>query len=81
MHVRSLDLNGVFPIRVNLLGMNVGGGGTGMLSDRLGLRFDLRYFRNISGGDAEQLEAPVTIAGDPVRVRYWTTSFGLVIKY
>jgi len=71
----------VFPVRVNLLGMNVGGGAVGFLSDRVGLRFDLRYFRNVRGVSDENRElAPTQIAGDPVRLRYWTLSIGVVIK-
>ena len=45
---------------MNLLGMNIGGGAVGMLSDRIGVRFDLRYFRNIKGVSAEDLDFPVT---------------------
>jgi hypothetical protein len=81
MHVRSLDLQGLVPIRLNLLGMNAGGGGVGMVTDRIGLRFDLRYFRSIQGVDPVELEVPITLLGNPVRLRYWTTTFGVVIKY
>ena len=31
-----------------------------MLSERIGVRFDFRYFRNIKGVSAEDLEFPVT---------------------
>ena len=52
--------------------MNVGGGAVGFLSDHVGVRFDLRYFRNIKGVSQEDLEDfPVTL-GEPVRLRYWT---------
>ncbi|MGH8637381.1 MAG: hypothetical protein ACREUZ_09640 [Burkholderiales bacterium] len=67
------------PTDLNLLGMNLGGGAVGFLSDRIGLRFDLRYFRKIQGADEDELEFPVGIP--PIRLRYWTTSFGVVIKY
>jgi hypothetical protein len=68
----------IAPILLNLLGMNVGGGAVGFVSDRVGLRFDLRFFRNIRG--VEPVGDPVSPLG-PVRIRYWTTSVGVVIKY
>ncbi len=80
LHVRSQDLNDVFPIRLNLPGMNLGGGGVGFVTDRVGLRFDLRYFRTLRGVDLKDL--PEAIATEPfIRVRYWTGSLGVVIKY
>ncbi|MGH9373757.1 MAG: hypothetical protein ACRD15_19730 [Vicinamibacterales bacterium] len=75
---RSTALN-VFPIDLNLLGMNLGGGAVGFLSDRVGLRFDLRYFRKVQGPDEDELEGPVAIG--PIRLRYWTGSLGVVIRY
>jgi hypothetical protein len=68
------------PVRINVLGMNVGGGAVGFVTDRVGLRFDLRYFRNVRGVSDENRELAPTIAGDPVRLRYWTLSLGVVIK-
>lgn len=79
MHAAADDQLQVSPFTINLLAMNIGGGAVGMLSERLGVRFDLRYFRNIKGVSAEDLEFPVT-AGESVRLRYWTLGFGLVIK-
>jgi hypothetical protein len=80
MHASEEDQLGVIRYRVNLLGMNAGGGAVGMLSDHVGVRFDLRYFRNIKGVSQDDLgDFPVT-AGEPVRLRYWTVAFGVVIK-
>lgn len=79
MHASADDTLQIFPYHQNLLGMNLGGGAVGMLSDRIGVRFDLRYFRNIKGVAAEDLEFPVT-GGERVRLRYWTLGFGVVIK-
>ena len=77
MHASEEDQLHVIPYRVNLLGMNLGGGAVGLVSDHVGVRFDLRYFRNIKG--VEDLDFPVT-GGQPVRLRYWTIAFGVVIK-
>lgn len=71
----------LFPVRVNLLGMNVGGGAVGYLTNRVGLRFDLRYFRNVRGLPDDNRDLAPTTAGAPVRIRYWTTAIGVVIKY
>lgn len=74
------DQLNILPIRLDLLGINAGGGAVGFLSDRVGVRFDLRYFRKIQGPDVESLEVPIT-AGEPIRLRYWTTSIGVVVRY
>jgi hypothetical protein len=79
IHVTSQDQLDNVPIRLNLLGMNIGGGGVGFLSDRVGLRFDLRYFRKVQGPDEEGLQPPVSFG--PIRLRYWTLSTGVVLKY
>jgi hypothetical protein len=79
MHVTSLDLGDIHPIRLNLLGMNAGGGAVGFVSDRVGLRFDLRYFRKVRAPDWTELDPAVSIG--PIQLRYWTTSIGVVFKY
>ena len=69
------------PVRVNLLAMNVGGGATGFITDRVGVRFDLRYFKNVRGvGDDHEL-APVSVTGESVRIHYWVGAIGVVFKY
>jgi hypothetical protein len=70
----------LFPARINVPGYNVGGGAVGFLSDRAGVRFDLRYLRTAPPGRAPTLEVP-TSDGERVRVRYWTGSIGVVFKY
>ena len=80
MHASEQDQLQVIRYRVNLLGMNVGGGAVGFVSDHVGLRFDLRYFRNIKGLSQEDLEDFPVTAGQPVRLRYWTLGFGVVFK-
>ena len=81
MHLTRRDITDLFPIRLNLLGMNAGGGAVGFVSDRVGLRFDLRYFRNIRGVPEEDLEVPITPRGEPIRLQYWTAAVGVVFKY
>jgi len=80
LHASAQDQLNLLPFRINLLGMNVGGGAVGFVSDRVGLRFDLRYFRNVQGPDIEDLDPPIS-SGLPVRLRYWTASIGVVFRY
>jgi hypothetical protein len=74
--------NDVFsPARANLPGYNVGGGAVGFLTDRVGLRFDLRYFRTLPPGveSAPLHETPDNL--ERVHLRYWTGTVGVVFKY
>ncbi len=65
----------IFPVNSSLLGYNVGGGAVGFITDRTGLRFDLRYFSSLSRTDQ------AGIAFGPVRLRYWSASTGIVFRY
>lgn len=70
------------PARANVPGYNVGGGAVGFLTDRAGLRFDLRFFRTLPPG-AEPVAGTIT-TNDGVsrlRIRYWTGTIGVVFKY
>jgi hypothetical protein len=78
VHAAAEDQFDVLAYRVNLWGVNLGGGAVGFLSDRVGVRFDLRYFQNISSVPDEDLS--VLTLGDPLRLRYWTASFGVVFR-
>ena len=72
---KSEDLNGVLQVDQTLLAFNVGGGAVGFLTERTGLRFDLRYFRHL-----KPLAQEGESFGD-VRLSYWTATIGVVLKY
>ena len=74
MHASQRTTSPVFPIDQNLLGYNVGGGAIGFINDHTGLRFDLRYYSSLSRTDE-------AVALGPVRLRYWTGTVGVVLKY
>lgn len=80
LNVYALDEANVFPTRGNLIGYNVGGGAVGFLSDRVGLRFDLRYFRTTPPGEQPSAET-LTTDGGRVHLHFWTGSVGVVFKY
>jgi hypothetical protein len=65
------------PLRRNLLGYNVGGGAVGLLTDRVGVRFDLRHFR-VAPGQRPGETTPTV--GDRVSVHFWTATVGVVFK-
>jgi hypothetical protein len=75
LHASATDELELFPVSTNLLGYNVGGGAVGFLTDRTGLRFDLRYFSNLQPTDDPD------IAIGRVHLSYWTASVGVVFKF
>jgi len=50
MRVHSDDASGIFSFQSSLGAMDVGGGVTGFLTDRVGVCWDVRYFRSLNGG-------------------------------
>ncbi len=78
LHVYHND--STFPARGNLPAYNVGGGAVGFLSDRVGLRFDLRYFSTTPHG-REPSDEIFTSDSERVRVHFWTAAVGVVFKY
>lgn len=76
LRAASDDQFAVTPIRSNQVGYNIGGGAMGFLTDRAGLRFDLRYFSNLKPSDSEE-----GIALGRVQLHYWNASVGVVFRY
>lgn len=78
-HVRQTSVAGGEPlpaVDLNLVGYNIGGGAIGFLSQRTGVRFDLRYFSTVRPTD----EGPGIAIEDRVRLRYMTASVGIVFR-
>jgi hypothetical protein len=61
----------------NLGAIDVGAGVTGLLTDRLGLNWELRHFRSVSG---DSLGGGLTIGGAE-QLSFWRASMALVIRY
>jgi hypothetical protein len=54
--------------------MQLGGGATGLLSERAGVRFDLRHIRTLSRTD--------TILGDrATKLSFWRATVGVLLRY
>jgi hypothetical protein len=73
LNASSNDIAGVTPIHVNVAGYNIGGGAIGFLSKRTGVRFDLRYYNNLTSPEN-------TASLGPVHLRYMTASVGVVLR-
>jgi len=73
--VRIEDRLQAFPVNSRLFGANVGGGAFGPLSDRTSIRFDLRFFKNLSGEDE-----PV-VRGAATRLSFWRATIGVSLRY
>lgn len=80
LSVYALDEGNLLPARGNLIGYNVGGGAVGFLTDRVGVRFDLRYISTTPHG-RESSEDLLTVDSERVRVHYWAATMGVVFKY
>ena len=70
-------MNGLVETANNDVGMNAGAGVMGFLSDHVGLRGDVRYFRTFNDNSS--------ISGQGVNVdfgsfHFWRASFGVVIR-
>jgi hypothetical protein len=76
MHVakETVDVD-PFPFNLNLAGFNIGGGAIGFLSERTGLRFDLRYHGILNPSDHGRIATE-----EFVHLRYMTASIGIVFR-
>jgi hypothetical protein len=64
----------IFPVRRTLPVLNVGGGATGFLSDRIGLGWDVRLFHSLGGKDE-------LISDEFGKLSFWRANMSLVIRY
>jgi opacity protein-like surface antigen len=74
VHVGIKDLANVFPVDANLLGMSIGAGAIGRLTNRSSLRFDLRHISDIGRGTGD-----VPSLGD-TRISYWRATAGVAFS-
>jgi opacity protein-like surface antigen len=75
MHVGIDDVVNVLPVDTNLLGLTLGGGAIGTLSDRTSLRFELRHFRNLTTADED------VVSFGSLRLSFWRATVGLTLRY
>lgn len=77
MRVSRDDAFDAFPLTLNVMTIDVGGGATGFLSETVGLNWDIRYFRNITG--SPDPDNPGLSFGAP-RLSFWRLTMGLVLR-
>jgi opacity protein-like surface antigen len=76
MKTRLEDPDNLFSIDSNDFGINVGGGIIGFLSDNVGLRADVRYFRDLQDTDPDG-----AFDIDLGNVDYWRIVGGITFKF
>ena len=69
------DVDDAYDVDSNQLGFNLGGGVFGFITDRVGIRGDVRYFRQIAKGDDDQADFDVTA------FRFWRGSVGVSFRF
>lgn len=75
MRPRIDDVLDVFEVKSNLLGLDLGGGVIGFFTERTGVRFDLRHFRNLSEEDAGG-----GLGFGATHLSFWRASAGVVLR-
>jgi hypothetical protein len=75
LQARASHAASLFPLEEDRLGLTVGGGAIGFVSERTGLRFDVRHFKAISGADGPLPRDGVS------RLSFWRATAGLTIRY
>jgi opacity protein-like surface antigen len=71
----SDDLIQLIEIDSNLFGLDIGFGAIGFITNRTGLRFEFRYFRNLSKEEASPEALGTT------RITFWRASAGVTLRY
>jgi hypothetical protein len=77
MRVSKEEFLDTFSLTMHVMTIDVGGGATGFLSETVGLNWDLRYFRNITG--APDPDNPGLSFGAP-RLSFWRLTMGVVLR-
>lgn len=62
----------------NDLGFNLGGGVSGFFTDKVGLRGDIRYFRQLREADPDEDDVLDVTVGD---LKFWRGSVGVVFRF
>ena len=73
-YVSETEVAAVFAVHNNIPSFDIGGGAIGFLTQRTGLRFDLRFHSSL----ARSYEGLVAVG--PVHLRYMTASVGVVLR-
>jgi hypothetical protein len=75
MHVYADDARGVFKLSSTLATIDVGGGITGFITDRLGVSWDVRYFHSVGGNDEK-----LGVSFGAEQLSSWRAAMALAIR-
>ena len=76
IHVRIAQRLGVLDVADTLPAMQLGGGATGFLTDRIGVSWELRHFRTI-----HRTSVGRGLSFGPERLSFWRGTLALAIRY
>jgi len=79
LHAHIDDLADVLPVSSTLPAIDIGGGATGFLTDRIGLNWEVRYFTSVGEGKVRGSSISPQDAAE--HLSFWRASMGLVIRY
>ena len=74
IHAESVDVQLTFRVRRTMPAITLGGGATGLLTNRVGVRFDVRYLNSIASEDE-------FVTGVGRQLSYWRGTIGIGIRY
>jgi hypothetical protein len=75
LHARTESKFGTLPLSRTLPAIDVGGGVTGFLNDRVGLNWEIRHFRSVGRGET----GGVSVSGE--RLAFWRVTTAVAIGY
>lgn len=76
LHARTDSaLQGLFDVTSNMGALSLGGGATGFLTQRVGLGWDLRYFRRVTGGPKES-----GVSFGAPKLSFWRAYMSIVVR-
>lgn len=74
VHASANDQIGFNAVSNDFLGLALGVGAIGFVSDTTGLRFDLRYLKSVSSADISETTL------ESARISFWRATIGLVFR-
>ena len=73
IHAEAEDYFEIFQVRRTMPAITLGGGATGLITNNVGVRFDVRHLRSLSKDDP-------SIGGIGRRIAYWRLTLGLLLR-
>ncbi len=78
MRASSEGFNASLPLaEATFTAIDMGGGATGFLTNRLGVNWEIRRFWSVGGGEAPT----ATISGGPQQLAFWRATMALAIRF